>query len=433
MADVRPFRGLRYDAALADPALNIAPPYDVISPEQQAALYERSAHNVVRIEYGEQRPADGAADNRYTRAAHDLDAWRRAGVLIRDAPPAIYAYRQEFEWDGLRHARTGYFAAVRIEEWEKGVIKPHEHTLSGPKADRLELLRATRTQVSPVYCVFRPRAGAPVMPSMPAEPLYDFEADGQRHVLSSVRDGAALRQFAEHLAACDVYIADGHHRYETALNYRNEVRARAAGWTGEEPENFVLMALTDAADPGLLVLPTHRVVNPPFAPPDALARIARFFEIEDIAADGDPLARLLRRLEAADRASTVFGAAGLKPGSLQLLSLRDRAGIEALMPPAEPAAWKRLDVSVLQFGILEHVFGIDAAALAAGGALTYTQDPRDARAAVDAGRAKLAFLLNPTPVEQVLAVADAGGRMPQKSTYFHPKLPTGLVMNSLAS
>jgi uncharacterized protein (DUF1015 family) len=437
MADVRPFRGLRYDAALATPALNIAPPYDVISPEQQAALYERSAHNVVRIEYGEQRPDDSAAANRYTRAASDLDAWCRAGVLVRDEQPAIYAYRQEFEWDGRRHARAGYFAAVRLEEWEEGVIKPHEHTLSGPKADRLELLRATRTQVSPVYCVFRARAGAPAMPPMPDEPLYDFEADGQRHVLSAVRDGATLRGFATHLDACDVYIADGHHRYETALNYRNEVRARAAAWTGEEPENFVLMALTDAADPGLLVLPTHRVVNPPSAPPDAFARIARFFEIEDIAADGDPggsaaLASLLHRLEAADRASTVFGAAGLKPGALQLLSLRDRAGIEALMPAVEPAAWKRLDVSVLQFGILEHVFGIDAAALAAGGALTYTQDPRDACAAVDAGRAKFAFLLNPTPVEQVLAVADAGGRMPQKSTYFHPKLPTGLVMNSLA-
>ncbi len=431
MADVRPFRALRYDPAHADPALTIAPPYDVISPEQQSELYRRGPHNIVRIEYGEQRPDDGAADNRYSRAARDLDAWLRAGVLLRDAEPAVYAYRQEFEWDGTRHARIAYFAVVRLEEWEKGVIKPHEHTLSGPKADRLDLLRATRTQVSPVYCVYRARDGAPAMPETPGDPLYDVEEDGQRHVLSAVRDASALRRFAAHLAACDVYIADGHHRYETALNYRNEVRARSASWTGEEPENFVLMALTDAADAGLLVLPTHRVVSPPSSPSDALARIGRFFDVAEVSGDGDRLDALLDRLHAAGDGTTACGAVGLVPGAMHLLTLRDRAGIEALMPAAEPAAWRRLDVSVLQFGILEHVFGIDAAALAAGGAVSYTQDAREACAAVEAGRARVAFLLNATPVAQVLDVADAGGRMPQKSTYFHPKLPTGLVMNLL--
>jgi uncharacterized protein (DUF1015 family) len=428
MADVRPFRALRYDPAQVDPALAIAPPYDVISPEQQAELYRRSAYNIVRIEYGEQRPSDDARDNRYTRAAHDLDAWLRAGVLMRDAEPAIYAYGQEFEWEGQRHARAAYFAAVRIEEWEKGIVKPHEHTLSGPKADRLELLRATRTQVSPVYCVFRARADAAPMPVMNGSPLYDVEADGQRHVLSAVRDAGALRQFAAHLAASDVYIADGHHRYETALNYRNEVRARAAHWTGEEPENFVLMALTDASDPGLLVLPTHRVVNPREVPGDEMARIARSFDVTE--ASGG-LAELLEALASAGAGTTALGAVGLATGKMHLLTLRDRDAIEALMPAPEPAAWKRLDVNVLQFGILEHVFGIDAGALAAGGAVTYTQDAREAAEAVETGRARVAFLLNATPVDQVLAVADAGGRMPQKSTYFYPKLPTGLVMNLL--
>ncbi len=427
MADVRPFRALRYDAARANPALTIAPPYDVISPAHQAALYERSEFNIVRLEYGEQRPGDTAADNRYTRAARDLATWRDAGVLAHDAAPAIYAYRQEFEWEGAVHARMACFAAVRLEEWEKGVIKPHEHTLSGPKADRLDLLRATRTQVSPVYSVYRPRDGSRAVLAMTGDVLYDFAADGQRHVLSAVRDAGALRAFAEYLAACDVYIADGHHRYETALTYRNESRAAAAQWSGDEPENFVLMALTDAADPGLLVLPTHRLITKPSLPGDALSRIARYFDMEEIAA-GDATARLH-----AARDVTAFVALGIEAGRAHLLRLRDRAGVEALMPAAEPEAWKRLDVSVLQYGVLAHVFGIDDAALKAGGAVSYTQDAAEAAAAVRSGAARAAFLLNGTRIDQVLDVADAGGRMPQKSTYFYPKLPTGLVLNWLGA
>lgn len=432
MADVRPFRGLRYDPARTDPALTIAPPYDVISEEEQRALYGRSAHNIVRVEYGEQRVGDAASDNRYTRAAHDLEAWRRAGVLLRESAPAVYAYRQEFAWDGRRYARHHYFAAVRLEEWEKGIIKPHEHTLSGPKADRLDLLRATRTQVSPVYCLYRSRSSDTVPPALSGTPLYDFEAAGQRHVLSAISDPGSISALSAHLAACDVYIADGHHRYETALKYRDECRERATSWAGDEPENFVLMALTDAADPGLLVLPTHRLVDPVQFPPDALARIARFFRVDDVtpAAGASGLASALKRLDA-QRDGTAFLSVGLQPGRTHLLTLVDRAAIETLMPPNKADAWKRLDVSVLQYGVLANVFGIDDAALAAGGAVSYTQDPRAAAAFVAERRGRVAFLLNATPVDQVLAVADAGGRMPQKSTYFYPKLPTGLVMNAL--
>jgi uncharacterized protein (DUF1015 family) len=427
MADVRPFRALRYVAGLANPALTIAPPYDVISPAHQAALYERSEFNIVRVEYGEQRPGDTPADNRYTRAARDLAAWHEAGVLAHDAAPAVYTYLQEFRWEGAMHRRIAHFAAVRLEEWEKGVIKPHEHTLSGPKADRLDLLRATRTQVSPVYSVYRRHDGSHPAPVMTGEVLYDFDADGQRHVLSAVRDHDALRAFSEHLAACDVYIADGHHRYETALTYRNECRERAARWSGDEPENFVLMALTDAADPGLLVLPTHRLITKTPLRDDALAVIARHFTVEEIA-PADAVARLH-----GSRDMAAFVALGIEAGRAHLLRLRDRAGIEALMPADEPEPWKRLDVSVLQYGILAHVFGIDDAALKAGGALSYTQDAAEAEAAVRSGTARAAFLLNGTRIDQVLDVADAGGRMPQKSTYFYPKLPTGLVLNWLGA
>lgn len=423
MAEARPFRGLRFNPTFADPALNIAPPYDVISPAEQRALYERSATNIVRIEYGEQRETDTAADNRYTRAARDLATWRANDVLRTDPTTTIYAYEQQFTWHGQAYTRTAYFAAVRLEDWEKGIVKPHEHTLANPKADRMELLRATRTQVSPVYSLYRRPDGAAAPVVERGEMVAECEADGQRHVLSTVTSPNAVEAITRHIAASGVYIADGHHRYETALAYRDEVRAAAARWTGDEPENFVLMALTDAADPGLLVLPTHRLVHAP-VPGDVMARLRARFDVDLIDAD-DALGRL-----AAGGGTTSFGAIGLEPHATHLITLRDAGGVASAMPPEHPDAWKRLDVSVLQYAILRDVFGIDDAMLTAG-ALTYTQDAAVARAAVDAGDATAAFLLNATPVEQVLAVADASGRMPQKSTYFYPKLPTGLVMRAL--
>jgi uncharacterized protein (DUF1015 family) len=424
MAEARPFRGLRFNPTLADPALNIAPPYDVISAAEQRALYERSDTNIVRIEYGEQRASDTASDSRYTRAAADLAAWRANDVLQTDAAPAIYAYQQEFAWDGRTYTRLAHFAAVRLEEWDKGIVKPHEHTLANPKADRMELLRATRTQVSPVYSLFRPRDGGAAPPAIDdGERIIDCEADGQRHVLSAITAQAAIEAFRALIAESDVYIADGHHRYETALAYRDEARAQASHWTGDEPENFVLMALTAADDPGLLVLSTHRLVKAA-APDNALQQLRERFDVERID-PGDAAGRLSDA-----RNGTVFVGIGLEPGATHVLTLRDRAGVESTMPAEQPAAWKRLDVSVLQYGVLRAVFGIDDAMLTAG-ALAYTQDAGQARAAVERGEANVAFLLNATPVDQVLAVADAGRRMPQKSTYFQPKLPTGLVMRAL--
>jgi uncharacterized protein (DUF1015 family) len=425
MAEVRPFRALRYDPAVADPALTIAPPYDVISPAQQAALYERDPHNIIRIEYGREQPGDSESSNKYTRAASDLRAWREQGVLALDAQPAIYVYHQQFAWAGESYERTAYFGAVRLEEWDKGIIKPHEHTLANPKADRLNLLRATRTQVSPVYSLYRPRGER--IERVAGDPVIDCESDGQRHRVERAT-GAPVDAFAAMIANSDVYIADGHHRYETALAYRDEARARSSSWSGDEPENFVLMALTPYDDPGLLVLPTHRIVRLPSIPDDALARVSRQFDARPV--DASDVSAALARLAEAGTRAPAFIAAGL-PGGPHLLTLRDRAAIEALMPAAQLPAWKRLDVNVLQYGILEAVFGIDDATLKAGGVVAYEQDAASAIDSVRGGDAQLAFLLNATPIAQVAAVADAGGRMPQKSTYFQPKLPTGLVLRPL--
>jgi uncharacterized protein (DUF1015 family) len=281
-----------------------------------------------------------------------------------------------------------------------------------------------------VYCVYRGGSSALAMPPLRGRLLYDTESDGQRHRLTAITDDDAIWAVGAHLAACDVYIADGHHRYETALAYRDEQRAAASSWTGDELANFVLMALTDASDPGLLVLPTHRLVHR--EQPDAFYAITRWFNLEDLGeASAESAASYTSRLVAhAD--TTAFVAVGLRQGRAHLLTLRDRAAVEHALPEDQPPAWRRLDVSVLQHAVLREVFGIDDAALAAGDAVTYTQDAAEAISAVLAGRTACAFLLNATPVDQVLAVADAGGRMPQKSTYFYPKLPTGLVMNPVS-
>lgn len=430
MAEIRPFRGLRYRVAAGELGQVIAPPYDVISPAQQQALYDSSPHNIIRIEYGRE-----PGDARYGAAADTLHRWRRDGVLALEPAPALYLYEQTFHHGGRTYQRRGVMARVRLEPIEAGIIRPHEFTLAPAKADRLALLRATRTNVSPILALLDDSAGAflRAIERVPAGVDGDAEdATGQRHRLTVITDPAIIRSVAESVRGRPLYIADGHHRYETALNYQAERRDAAGEWTGQEPENFVLMSITATADPGLLILPIHRIVRPPRRPDDVLAAVAASFEVRDAGALADPAARagLVRALTDADGQINAFGAAGLSPGRMHLLTLRDREGVERGMPGQHPPAWKALDVNVLQFGMLQPLFGIDAAALAAGANVEFTEDAEEALEAVADGRAPLAFLVNPIRPEQIIAVSDAGDRMPQKSTYFYPKLGTGLVLNS---
>jgi uncharacterized protein (DUF1015 family) len=437
LADVRPFRGLRYDIRRAgDPAELIAPPFDVISPEEQASLHRRSPHNIVRLELGEQRAADTPQDNRYTRAAACLREWLESGILLRNETPSFYLYEQEFAYQGQQYRRRALLGRVRLEEWEVGVIRPHEHTMAQPKKDRLELLRHTRVNVSPVFSLYRdPRGQLASILDQPQQnpPLLQAEDDDQLHTLHTLSEPAAIESIRHQLSGATIYIADGHHRYETALAYRDERRAQAPAWSDDEPENFVLMALTAADDPGLLLLPTHRLVRPATTPHDLVSRLARFFRIDDIAPHRDhaaTLAELLARMEAA-RPAVAFGTLGLEKDRFHLLTLEDTQALHVLMPAHYSHALRSLDVSVLHYAVLGAALGIAPDGPEHEAALSYTEDAAEALRQVEAGRYPLAFLLSRTPVEQVLAVADAGERMPQKSTFFHPKLPAGLVMYAL--
>ena len=233
MTDFVPFRGLRYDPAIAgDVGDAFAPPFDVIDAEGQAALYERSPHNIIRLELGEERASDTDADNRYTRAAATLNDWRERGAMALDGTPAFYVYTQEFENDGKRRRRTQLLGRLRVQPWDAGVMLPHEETMSGPKKDRLQLIRQLRTNLSPIFALYHDPQGAVTSQLTQGEQLTDVSVDGQRHTLHAITDAATTDAISAALRDQPLYMLDGHHRYETALNYRNERKDAASSWSG---------------------------------------------------------------------------------------------------------------------------------------------------------------------------------------------------------
>ena len=439
MAEIRPFRGLRYQAGQVDDLAGvIAPPYDIISPDEQRALHARSPHNVVRLEYGEAHDDDSEANNRYTRAAATLARWLASGVLVQDDRPAFYVYDQQFEHDGARYRRRALLTRVRLEEWAKATVRPHEHTMAQPKQDRLRLLRACRANLSPVFALYRDPQGAVSSALQDAitgrDPVAVAEGAKERHTLWPLSEERVQRWLEQQLAPATLYIADGHHRYETALAYRDERRAVAASWTGQEAENFVLAGLTAAEDPGLLILPIHRLVQLPQVDDSVLERLRQHLAVEEITptqSHGQAAPhRLLELVAERGRSASAFGLCW--PGErLFLLASEDPQGLVAHFCPECPTVWRSLDVAVLQFVLLEAILGIDAKPIEEGGSLALAPDAHEAWQQVQAGHYSAAFLLNPVPVEKVLAVADAGQRMPPKTTFFYPKLATGLVINRL--
>jgi uncharacterized protein (DUF1015 family) len=432
MADFRPFRALRYRTDVVGSMDGVlSPPFDVIDAEQEAALRARSPYNIIALELSEQRPDDNEQSNRYTRAAAALAQWRTSGAIAFDDEAAFYLYVQEFEHGGTRHRRTSLLGRLRLEPWDAHIVRPHEETMAKPKADRLQVMRHLKMNVSPVFALYRDEQRHVESAATGGTPLFDATtADGFRHHFAAITDANAIEAIAGALREEPFYILDGHHRYETALAYRDELRAAASSWTGDEPANFMLAAITSVDDPGLVLLPTHRLVRPSAMPTDVIERLGRYFDVVDTTPksyDGTALLRLLARLSAAGNDTTAFGALGLDEGRLHLLTLSDTAAVHTLMPPGSKT-WQALDVNVLEYAVLRAALGIEGGA---GDVIDYTQDAARAHREVEAGRWPLAFLMNETKVSQMIAVADAKEKMPPKSTYFYPKLATGLVLNTL--
>jgi len=432
---IRPFRALRYrQEAVGDLRLVVSPPYDVISPEQQQTLLRRDPRNVVRLDLPAVEPGD-APDDRYRRAARTLASWRSDGTLHKDPQPSVYAYEQTYRVPGTAAERTqrGFFARLRLEPFgpESGV-RPHERTLAPAREDRYRLLRATGVNTSPVVGLFEDRTGeSPALLNGIATAPPDADVvddDGVAHRMWRVPDDGTGDGTALALAAVagrgPITIADGHHRYETALRYRDERRMSRS--CEEDPAfDYLLALLLDSTSEPLTVLPTHRVVRGAVAGASLLRDAVTLFRV-DANVTRDRLVQEFTGLDGGGR-----GRFGLwwkaDGGGGAILDARAEA-FEKVERPGGSAA-RGLDVSLLA-AALAQLFGIDADEVAAGGRVEYTKSSAEAIAMVDGGGpGDVAFLLEPTPVASILAVAREGDVMPQKSTYFHPKPLTGLVIN----
>ena len=430
MPHIRSFRALRYRAdAVPDLASVLSPPYDVISPEQQRILLDRDPRNVVRLDLPAAEAGDEPVD-RYRRAASTLAAWRSDGILQKDQRPAIYVYEQTYRAPSSAEDRTqrGFFARLRLEAFGEGGVLPHERTLEGPREDRYRLLKATGVNTSPVVALFDdPSGDATVILAASTERPPDVDVtddDRVRHRLWRIEDDGGLDGPAARLAALagsgPVTIADGHHRYETALRYRDERRMSRS--CEEDPPFDYLLTLLIPTSEQLTILPTHRVARHVAEEAELIERAAALFDVTPT--DRDELARVFGGGGGGGRG--MFGL-WTRSGGATLQARRD--AFEPFLPPGGQAI-RGLDVTLLGVA-LERLCGIDAAAVATGGRISYTKSAREALDAVDACRdgADAAFLLEPTPVRSVIEVAAQGDVMPQKSTYFYPKALTGLVIN----
>ncbi|CAN5203212.1 DUF1015 domain-containing protein [soil metagenome] len=422
MARVEPLQALHYDPAVAGPLQDLsAPPYDVIDPAQRAELASRATHNVVSIDL----PEDPAGGDMYEHAAKLLEAWRAEGAVVQDDESALWAIIQDYTGpDGRTLTRNGFFARVRVEDYGPGAIRPHERTHPGPKEDRLRLTRATRTNLSPIFSLYSDpglQAWRALEPATQEKPFGEvMDADGTHNRLWRIADPAAIEAVQQALADAELLIADGHHRYETARVYADEIG-------GEGPHRYVLMCLVALQDEGLTVFPTHRLVDGMKGtdkPETLAATLKQHFDIEEIAVD--------------DLVPPGTGDGTIQMGYMDShlkrafrLTLKDQAIADDALPDM-PEPYQRLDTAVLEALVLKGPLQLSEDDISHLHGLGYARSFEEARELVESGTFDAGFFLRGIPVTQIQDIAAAGVNMPPKSTYFFPKVPTGLLFNPLA-
>ncbi|MEX0718452.1 MAG: DUF1015 domain-containing protein [Planctomycetaceae bacterium] len=432
MADVEPFRGWRYDLGqVGDLADVTAPPYDVIDPAGQKALYEKHPCNVVRLILNRDEPGDDSPEAKYERAASFLKQWEHDGILVREREDSLYVYHQEFDWEGTHYVRKGFLGRIRLEEFGKGRVYPHEQTMSGPKADRLLLLKACRTNLSPIFGLYPDSDNAVQEPLERAivgkTPLEVVDEHGVKHRLWPVDDRAALNAVRDLMKSKPIFIADGHHRYETACTYRNWLIEQGHALDDAHPANFTLMMFVGMADPGLAILPTHRLVTgmPGLTADGVRAALGEKFELELIGS-GPDAAREAWELMEADGGQEVFGFGTAVDGKWLFARVADASDMSRLAPQ-HSADWRRLGVSLLHRLVLDHLFA--AAHPGADIQCRYVHLTEEVNESLAEQTCDLACLVQPAGIEQVERIASQFEKMPPKSTFFHPKLLSGLVFH----
>ncbi|MBI4412533.1 MAG: DUF1015 domain-containing protein [Deltaproteobacteria bacterium] len=434
---ILPFRAFYYNTQkVGDLSRVVIPPYDVINPEMQREFYQRSDANFVRVDLARE-----PGDLRYEAARGTFEEWLRQEILVRQAKPGFYFHHQTFTLpDGREITRRGFFGVRRIEDFSEGGVKPHEKTLEGPKADRLKLTRAVRAQLSPVFSLY----SDPVMrvDHLAARlkdnpPLFDFKTvEGERHQLWCETDPIVCKLVGEFVSEQPVFIADGHHRYETALNYRDECRRNFPPGEGFQSFNYVLMYFTNRNDEGMVILPIHRALHHlgNFDIADFIRMLQKHFSVTPLPTDkppgGDP-DEITARLALEGKESHAFVLITRDPKKTFLLSMKRRAWRHSPVAATVPPALVDLDVTVLHRLVFEEILRITPQAQAGQENIIYWKDTRRAIEETRQGNGEITFLLNPTRIEDMERVATAGEKMPQKSTYFYPKILSGLVINPL--
>ena len=423
MPTIKPFRGIRYNQSKVSIDAVVAPPYDVISPEQQNQLYDKDPNNVVRLILGRE-------DDRYSSAAKAFNEWQANGVLMRDERASIYALVQTFKTTtGASVQRKGFIALCHLEEFEKGIVLPHEKTLSKAKEDRFKLYKATNSNFSQIFSLYSDpskQVDKFVSPSHSTRPVIDVTFEQVQNQLWAISDAGTIAAIATEMEPKQVLIADGHHRYETALAYRDLMKSQNPKHNGTELYNYVMMFFTNLDDEGLVIFPTHRVIHslPKFEWKEFSAGVEKYFELtqhKSHAAMTSALAGYPR-----------YAYGMIVKSGCWVASLRNGIDLNSLIPESLPAEVKDLDVVLLHSYFLGKVLGISVEAQEKKLNIHYIQKVDECEKEVMNGVAQIAFIVNPTKIEQVRAVAKAGKTMPQKSTFFYPKLLSGLVLNKMA-
>jgi uncharacterized protein (DUF1015 family) len=441
MAQILPFRGILYNPEkIKDFSDVVAPPYDVISPQQQEQFHQRHPNNVIRLILGKVGKNDTDQNNRYTRAAAFLKTWLEENILVRDHLPALYLSSVEFPIENRLVTRFGLVALVRLEPFEKGVVLPHEKTFSKVKSERLELMKACHANFSPIFSLYSDHDGILLDTLKQATEHHGpdmkmFDSNGFLQRLWRITDTAVHQYISEAMVNKTIFIADGHHRYETALNYRDWVARHTANFSDDHPANFLMMSLSSMEDPGLVILPAHRILS--HVGTEALdafdKKIEIYFEIENFnfkLHEMEPIRkRFIERLHL-QKDKNCIGVFIKNRQTFTLLTLKPDV-MEKMFSDEIPKSLRNLDVTVLTRLVFMDILGFDQNRLDNEKLITYASTEKDAIEAILNGDYDVTFILNPTKIEQVQIVAQQGLIMPRKSTYFYPKVISGHVLNSL--
>jgi uncharacterized protein (DUF1015 family) len=432
MLRIAPLRGVFYNPKkVRDLAKVIAPPYDVISREEQEKLYKKSPHNFVRLDLSQEPDS-------YPSVAQTWSEWQAQEIFSRDETPAIYFLSHRFRLkSGEQKIRQGFFALAELQDFSTGVIRPHEKTHDAPKEDRLQLMLACRAQLSPIFALYaqlRPAINSMLALAVEGEaPFIEVETDqGEELRLWRLTDPALVQEIQQEMAGQSLLIADGHHRYEASLKYRDQMRSARGEWKGDEAFNYILTYFANVHDENVVILPTHRLVrgytHKPFM--ELEEALQTYFYVEQHPKTPEGKASFLKALKTAAKKHRVIGASFKRDPRYLILRLKNKRIMQRLAKDLS-APLRELDVSTLHLLILEHILGMTLEQQEGGANIHYTQDEETALQRLEKEDFQAAFILNATKAEEILAIVSTGEKMPQKSTYFYPKLPSGLIVNKV--